>query len=69
MLAIYHILAKSRLCWVHRDEDHENSDERHCEYSDVEMNDAKPLENFERRRSTQSVRVKRESAETEVPTD
>ena len=48
MLAIYHILAKSRLCWVHRDEDHENSDERHCEYSDVEMNDAKPLENFER---------------------
>lgn len=48
-----------------QDEDQENPDERHHADSDVEMNDAKPLEDTGRRSSIQSVRVKRESAETE----
>ncbi|EMS54283.1 putative histone deacetylase 19 [Triticum urartu] len=52
-----------------QDEDQENPDERHHADSDVEMDDAKPLEDSERRTSTQSARVKRESAETEVTTD
>ncbi|KAM3212268.1 hypothetical protein ACQJBY_065379 [Aegilops geniculata] len=52
-----------------QDEDQENPDERHHADSDVEMDDAKPLEDSERRTSTQSARVKGESAETEVTTD
>jgi hypothetical protein len=43
----HYILAKLHLCWVHHDEDQKNSDERHHD-SDVEMEDAKPLEDSER---------------------
>ncbi|KAM0923186.1 hypothetical protein ACQ4PT_005739 [Festuca glaucescens] len=49
-----------------QDEDLENPDERHHADSDVEMDDVKPLEDSERRSSIQSMRVKRESAETEA---
>nr|WJZ57296.1 histone deacetylase 20 [Paspalum vaginatum] len=49
-----------------QDEDKENPDERHDANSDLEMNDAKPLEDCGRRASIQSVRMKKESAEAEA---
>ena len=48
MASSHHILAKLHLCWVQQDEDQENPDERHHADSDVEMDDAKPLEDSER---------------------
>ena len=47
MASSHHILAKLHLCWVQQDEDQENSGERHHADFDVEMDDAKPLEDSE----------------------
>nr|CAB3470734.1 unnamed protein product [Digitaria exilis] len=54
------------VCNTEQDEDKENPDERHDADSDVEMNDAKPLEDSGRRSSIQNVRMKKEPAETEA---
>uniref|UniRef100_A0A453NCS3 Uncharacterized protein n=1 Tax=Aegilops tauschii subsp. strangulata TaxID=200361 RepID=A0A453NCS3_AEGTS len=48
MASSHHILAKLHLCWVQQDEDQENPDEKHHADSDVEIDDAKPLEESER---------------------
>ncbi|TVU08005.1 hypothetical protein EJB05_41387 [Eragrostis curvula] len=49
-----------------QDEDKVNPDERRDAGSDVEMNDVKPTEDSGRRSSILSVRMKKESAETEA---
>jgi hypothetical protein len=48
MASIHHIFANLHLCWVQKDEDLENPDERHHADSDMEMDDVKPMEDSER---------------------
>uniref|UniRef100_A0A452ZD47 Uncharacterized protein n=1 Tax=Aegilops tauschii subsp. strangulata TaxID=200361 RepID=A0A452ZD47_AEGTS len=53
MASSHHILVKLYLFWVQQDDDQENPDEKHHADSDVEIDDAKPLEESERRSNTQ----------------
>uniref|UniRef100_A0A452ZD63 Uncharacterized protein n=1 Tax=Aegilops tauschii subsp. strangulata TaxID=200361 RepID=A0A452ZD63_AEGTS len=48
MASSHHILVKLYLFWVQQDDDQENPDEKHHADSDVEIDDAKPLEESER---------------------